>query len=305
MRITTLLIAVTILTTAAYSTPAAAADPATQPATTASTRPIIRLWDGDAPGALGSAATDIPTLTVFQPAPDKATGAALIICPGGAYGHLSDREGPPVAEWANTVGITAYVLKYRLGPRYHHPIEMGDARRALRLVRSHAADWHLDANRIGILGFSAGGHLASTTATHFDNGQADAADPIDRVSCRPDLAILMYPVITMTDPFVHKGSRTALLGDNPDPQLIDLLSNEKQVTAQTPPCLIFHGYDDRTVPIENTLMFVEACRKAGVSVEVHILEHGTHGFAMGGKDPVLTTWPATAARWLKNHKFAD
>ena len=163
--------------------------------------------------------------------------------------------------------------------------------------------WGLDAHRIGIIGFSAGGHLASTAATHFDTGNASATDPIDRVSSRPDVAILVYPVITFTDPYTHGGSRHNLLGDNPAPDLITLLSNEKQVTAQTPPCFLVHGSDDTVVPVENSLMFAMACHKAGVPFEIHVYEHGPHGFGLGGADPVLGAWPGACAKWLEHRGF--
>jgi acetyl esterase/lipase len=271
--------------------------------TMVTTQPSIRLWDGDAPGAHGAGDADVPTLTPFLLAPAKAGGAAFIVCPGGAYGHLAPHEGAPVAQWLNTLGIHAFVLKYRLGPKYHHPAEMLDVQRAIRLVRCRAEQWNLDPNRIGIVGFSAGGHLASTAATHFDDGIADDPDPINRVSSRPNLAILAYPVISMSDPYAHALSRQNLLGDNPDPALVLLLSNDKQVTAQTPPCFIIHAADDRTVPVENSLLFAMACRRHKVPVELHVFEHGPHGFGLGGKDPILSTWPAIAAQWLRRHKF--
>jgi acetyl esterase/lipase len=188
----------------------------------------ILLWPDGAPGAVGKEPVDIPTLTVYQPK-EKATGAAVIVCPGGGYSHLADHEGRPVAEALSSIGITAFVLKYRLGPRYHHPAPLLDAARAIRLVRSRAAEWQIDPKRIGILGFSAGGHLASTIGTHFDAGQPNSADPIEKVSSRPDLMVLIYPVITMTE-FGHSGSRKQLLGDNPSAEMVTLLSNEKQVT---------------------------------------------------------------------------
>jgi acetyl esterase/lipase len=278
-----------------------AATAATEP-TTAPSQPPIRLWDQDAPGARGSAVVDIPTLTPF-PVPDQQTAAAFIVCPGGAYQHLSPREGPPVAQWLNTLGINAFVLKYRIGPKYHHPVEMEDVQRAIRLVRARASDWHIDPKRIGIIGFSAGGHLASTAATHFDNGDHTAPDPVDRISCRPDLMILMYPVITMMDPYVHANSRLNLLGEKPDPALMSLLSNERHVIPDTPPCFIVHTADDRTVPVQNSLMFAMAMRDNRVPFELHIFEHGPHGFALGGKDPILSTWPGLAATWLKVHGF--
>jgi len=264
----------------------------------------LRLWSGDAPGAQGSSDKDIPTITIYKAAADKSTGAAIVVCPGGGYGALADHEGKPVAEWLNTLGITGIVLKYRLGPKYHHPVELGDVSRAIRTVRANAEQWKLDPKRIGVLGFSAGGHLASTAATHFDDGDSSASDPIDRVSSRPDLAILVYPVISMHEPYVHKGSRKNLLGDNPDPKLMDLLSNETQVTDKTPPCFLVHTADDRGVPVQNSIEFTLACLKHKVPVELHILEHGPHGFGLGGKDPVLSSWPGDAARWLQRHGFA-
>jgi acetyl esterase/lipase len=263
--------------------------------------PIV-LWPNGAPGAVGKEPLDIPTVTPYLPAKEKATGAAIIVCPGGGYSHLADHEGGPVAEWLSTLGITAFVLKYRYGPRYQHPAPLLDAARAIRIVRARAGEWHLDPNRIGILGFSAGGHVASTIGTHFDSGKPDAPDPIERLSSRPDLMILIYPVITMRE-FTHAGSKRMLLGENPAPELITLLSNEEQVTKNTPPAFLVHTADDPGVPVENSLRFAEALRKARVPVEIHIYEHGPHGFGLGGKDPILSTWPQRCAEWLKMHGF--
>ena len=261
----------------------------------------IKLWDAGAPGSLGSAPEDIPTLTPFIPK-ERANGAAIIVCPGGGYTRLADHEGRPVAEWLNTLGITAFVLKYRLGPKYHHPEPLQDAARAVRLVRSRAAEWKLDPKRIGVLGFSAGGHVASTIGTHFDGGQANASDAIERVSSRPDLLVLIYPVITMGE-FTHAGSKKQLLGDSPTPEMVKLLSNEAQVTKETPPTFLVHTANDAGVPVENSLHFAEALRKAGVAFEMHIYERGRHGFGMGGNDPILSTWPARCADWLKLNGF--
>jgi acetyl esterase/lipase len=289
-----------VLMASPFGTVRAATVPTTLPSESS-----VRLWDQEAPGAQGSANVDIPTLTLF-PVPDKkVTTAAFIVCPGGAYQHLSPREGPPVARWLNTLGVTAFVLKYRIGPKYHHPVEMEDVQRAIRLVRARASDWRIDPKRIGIIGFSAGGHLASTAATHFDDGNPAAPDEADRVSSRPDLVILMYPVITMMDPYVHASSRLNLLGEKPDPALMSLLSNERHVTPDTPPCFIVHTADDRTVPVQNSLMFALALRDNKVPVELHIFEHGPHGFALGGKDPILSTWPTLAASWLQAHGFVQ
>ncbi|HYJ46070.1 MAG TPA: alpha/beta hydrolase [Pyrinomonadaceae bacterium] len=264
-------------------------------------QPII-LWPEGAPGALGHEPTDIPTLTPYLPAPEKATGAAIVICPGGGYEHLSDREGRPVAEWLNSVGVAAFVLKYRIGPRYHHPAPLEDAARALRTVRARAKEWGLDAARIGILGFSAGGHLASTAGTHFDAGKADSPDPVERMSSRPDLMVLIYPVITMRAA-THAGSKRNLLGENPAPELVALLSNDEQVTKQTPPTFLVHTFTDATVPLENSLLFVAALRRAGVPLEFHLYERGRHGFALGDGDPALSSWTARCADWLRLRGF--
>ncbi|HEV7396382.1 MAG TPA: alpha/beta hydrolase [Pyrinomonadaceae bacterium] len=263
--------------------------------------PIV-LWPGGAPGALGKEPVDIPTLTPYLPPKEKVTGAAVIVCPGGGYTHLADHEGGPVAEWLNSIGVTAFVLKYRLGPRYHHPAPVQDAARAIRLVRSRSPEWGLDPQRIGILGFSAGGHVASTTGTHFDSGKPDAPDPIERVSSKPNLMILIYPVITMRDK-THAGSKMNLLGDNPSEELVALLSNEEQVTKDTPATFLVHTQTDTAVPVENSLMFVAALRKAGVPFEFHLYERGPHGFGLGGKDPILATWPDRCADWLRVHGF--
>ena len=264
--------------------------------------PII-LWPAGAPGATGQAPNDVPTLTPYLAPKDKATGAAIIVCPGGGYQHLADHEGGPVAEWLNSIGVTAFVLKYRLGPTYHHPSQLQDAARAIRTVRARAKEWALDPQRIGILGFSAGGHLAATAGTHFAAGQADASDPIERVSSRPDLMILVYPVISMRSS-THSGSRRNLLGEQPSPELVTLLSNEEQVTKETPPTFLVHTMTDTAVPVENSMMFAAALRKAGVPFEFHLYERGPHGFGLGTKDPILATWPARCADWLRVHGFA-
>jgi len=258
------------------------------------------LWPSGAPGALGDADSDKPAVTIYLPPADRASGAGVVIFPGGGYGHLSiDKEGKQIAEWLNARGVAGFVLRYRLGPRYRHPIELGDAQRALRLVRVRAAEFRLSPDRIGVWGFSAGGHLASTLGTHFDAGKPEAADPIERVSCRPAFLILAYPVVTLLDPYAHKGSRRNLLGDNPDPALVSSLSNETQVTAQTPPAFLFHTDADNGVPAENSVQFYLALRRAGVPAELHIYERGGHGAGLGASDPVLSTWPDRLADWLK------
>jgi acetyl esterase/lipase len=222
------------------------------------------------------------------------------VCPGGGYrGLAADHEGKQVAEWLNSLGVSAFVLQYRLGPRYRHPAPLQDAQRAIRMVRSRAKEWRVDPSRVGILGFSAGGHLTSTAATHFDEGRSDASDPIEREGSRPDFAVLAYPVITLYNPPAHAGSRANLLGDPADPALVELLSNERQVTARTPPAFLWHTADDSAVPVENSILFFQALRKAGVSAELHVFPSGRHGLGLAPDDPVVSQWPRLCARWME------
>jgi acetyl esterase/lipase len=278
-------------------------------------RETIPLWPGGAPGARGTDPDrDVPTLTIWLPRAEIATGSAVVVCPGGGYGFLAmDHEGKQIAEWLNSLGIAAFVLKYRLGPRYHHPAMLQDASRAIRTVRAGAGRWKLDPHRIAILGFSAGGHLASTAGTHFDAGQPDADDPIERVSSRPDRMILVYPVIALATPYGHAGSLKNLLGDNPSRALIESLSNERQVTRETPPTFLAHTNADTGVPAENSLLFAMALRKAGVPVELHLFERGRHGLGLGEgiaqfkvpPEPSFKAWPKLCETWLKNQGFLD
>jgi acetyl esterase/lipase len=257
------------------------------------------LWPDGAPGAVGNEDIDKPTLTPYLVPAGRGTGTAVVVCPGGGYLHLAmDHEGEQVARWLNSLGVEAFVLKYRLGPKYHHPVELGDAQRAIRTVRARAAEFRVMPDRVGIMGFSAGGHLASTAGTHFDAGKASDADPTERVGSRPDFLILGYPVISF-GPYAHKGSPRALLGDNPDPKLVESLSNELQVTAQTPPTFLFHTTEDKTVPVENSVLFYLALRKAGVPAEMHIYERGPHGVGLAATDEALSTWPGRLADWLR------
>jgi acetyl esterase/lipase len=258
------------------------------------------LWTDGAPGAQGTQDEDKPTLAPYIVPQGRGTGTAVIVCPGGGYEHLSmDKEGDQIARWLNSIGVTAFVLKYRLGPKYRHPVELGDAQRAIRTVRSKAVEYRVSPDRVGIMGFSAGGHLASTAGTHFDAGKADATDPIDRLSSRPDFLVLVYAVISFKPPYVHRGSLRALLGDQPDPKLVENLSNELQVTAQTPPTFLFHTSGDTTVPAENSALFYLALRKAGVPAEMHIYERGPHGVGLAQTDEALSTWPGRLADWLR------
>ena len=256
------------------------------------------LWPNGAPGALGTADEDKPSLTPYLA--KSPNGTAVIVCPGGSYTHLAmDHEGVQIAKWLNSLGISAFVLQYRLGPKYHHPAMIEDAQRAIRTVRTHALALHIQPDRIGIWGFSAGGHLASTAATHFDAGDPHAADPIDRAGSRPDFAILAYAVISLNSEFAHVGSRTNLLGQNPDPKLVDDLSNDQRVTPQTPPTFLFHTSADTTVPVENSVRFYLALRKAGVPAEMHIFQNGPHGVGLAPTDATLSAWGGLLANWLR------
>jgi acetyl esterase/lipase len=265
---------------------------------------VIPLWTGPPPGALGTADADIPVVTVYLPRTMTANTPAAVVCPGGAYRALaSNHEGRQVASYLNSLGVAAFVLRYRLGPRYHHPIELGDAQRAIRQLRSHAAEWRLDPARIGIVGFSAGGHLAMTASTRFDSGAATAADPVDRVSSRPDFAILGYPVISMTEEWTHKGSRTNLLGETYDPELAKSLSGERAVTKETPPTFLFQTNEDTAVPAENAVHYYLALRRAGVPAEMHVFEKGPHGVGLANDDPALSAWSGLLANWLRTRKL--
>lgn len=270
----------------------------------AATGDPIPLWAADAPEMSGVPAELVPTLTPYMPEPSRATGAAFIVCPGGGYAGLAPHEGEPIALWLRAQGIASFVLKYRHAPHFAHPIPLGDAQRAIRTIRARAAEWKVDPARIGILGFSAGGHLTASAGTHYDAGNAQAEDPIERVSCRPDALVLVYPVITMGEK-THAGSKKNLLGENPDPQLVELMSNEKQVTKDTPPTFLIHGVNDKAVDADNSTMFADALKREGVPFEYHLFEDGVHGFGLGEKFPHLKVWPVLCSNWLRAHKFAS
>ena len=267
----------------------------------------VPLWPDGAPGALGTNANDIPTLTAYLPDAANTTGAAMVICPGGAYMHLAPHEGNDYALWLNQHGVTCFVLKYRLGTSgYRHPAMLNDASRAVRWVRAHADEFKVDAHRVGIMGSSAGGHLAATLLTHFDAGDANAADAIERQGSRPDLGVLCYPVISMGE-FTHKGSKESLLGKNPDPELVQLLSNELQVTINTPPCFLWTTFEDTAVPIENTLLFAAALQRNHVPFDLHVYQKGGHGMGLKDKPPFANPhpWAGDCLFWLKVQKFAN
>lgn len=268
----------------------------------------IPLWVDAAPGALGNSAHDIPTITPYLPSSETATGSAVVICPGGGYGQLAEHEGEGYARFLNENGIAAFVLKYRLGSNdYRHPAMLQDASRALRLVRANASTWGIDPTRIAIMGSSAGGHLASSLLTHFDAGQPDHTDPVERQSSRPDVGILCYPVITM-GPGTHQGSRRNLLGAEPSADLIALLSSEKQVTADTPPTFIWHTAEDAAVPVSNSLAFATALASHGVPFGLHVYEKGAHGLGLGSRDYDPSRhhpWTKALLFWLREQRFLD
>jgi acetyl esterase/lipase len=260
----------------------------------------VLLWPDGAPGAVGEEDADRPSIRIYRP--ENPNGAAIVICPGGGYRVLAmDHEGHQIARWLNTIGVTGVVLKYRLAPRYRHPAPLTDVQRAIRYVRAHADELSLDADRTGVMGFSAGGHLASTVSTHFDDGAADADNPVERASCRPDFTILGYPVISLRKPFTHGGSVNNLLGENPDPQLVDSLSNETQVTARTPRAFLFHTGEDAAVPVENCLAYYRALVEHDIPAELHVYQNGVHGVGLGIADPVLFTWKDRLADWLQTN----
>jgi acetyl esterase/lipase len=262
------------------------------------------LWPAGAPGALGEEDVDKPTLTVFLPTAPNVTKTGVVVAPGGSYTHLAmEKEGFAFARWLNERGVAAFVLQYRLGPKYHHPIEIGDAQRAIRMVRAHAAEWGVATDHVGMWGSSAGGHLAATAGTKFEAGKADASDVVEQQGSRPDFLILSYPVITFHEPELHRGSFKNLLGDSPDPALADSLSAETQVTKDTPPTFIFTTTDDKTVPVLNSIMFYSALMKAGVPVEMHIFQQGTHGAGLAEANPQLSVWPDLLAKWMRERGY--
>lgn len=259
----------------------------------------LPLWPDGAPGALGSEEKDVPTLTAYLPAEGKSNGASFLVLPGGGYGALANHEGEAYARWLASHGIAAYVLKYRLGSSgYRHPVMIGDAARALRTLRTWARRDGRDPARIGIIGSSAGGHLASTLLVQHDGGQPDAADPIERESSRPDLGVLCYPVIT-SGGHAHRGSFNNLLGENPPAELLQQLSTELHVTGETPPTFLWHTSGDRAVPVQNSLLFASALAKAGVPFELHVYEKGGHGMGLPGPGKPAPPWDAELLRWLK------
>jgi len=267
----------------------------------------LPLWPAGAPGALGTSSNDIPTITPYLPDGTNATGAAMVICPGGGYAHLAPHEGNDYALWLNQHGIACFVLKSRLGSSgYHHPAMLNDVTRAMRWVRAHAAEYAIDSHRIGVMGSSAGGHLASSVLTHFDAGDPNAADKIEQQSSRPDLGILCYAVITLGE-FTHRGSRNNLLGTNQTAELVEYLSSERQVSDSTPPCFLWTTFEDKAVPMENTLLFAGALRKHNAPFALHVYEKGGHGMGLKDKPPFTHPhpWAGDCLFWLQERGFAN
>lgn len=274
---------------------------------------VINLWPEGVPGAKAIGAERIgdgkignvsePTLTVYGPAIDKPNGTAVIICPGGGYTRLStEREGVQYAGWLSTLGVTSFVLKYRMA-EFGHPAPMQDVLRAVRIVRSRAAELGIDPARIGVMGSSAGGHLAATAGTLFDHPLGLTGAALDGTSARPDFLMLLYPVITMDGPATHAGSRKALLGAAPGAEAVRLMSVETQVTAATPPTLLIHTQADKTVPVENSILFYQALTRANVPAELYLFEHGSHGMGMRTGLGTASDWPRRAEEWLRDRKL--
>lgn len=260
---------------------------------------FVLLWPNGAPKAMGEAEADKPGMWVY-PA-ENPNGAAIVICPGGGYSvHATDHEGVDPARYFNSIGVTAFVLRYRLSP-YRHPVPLMDAQRAIRLIRAGRERWGIDETRVGIMGFSAGGHLTSTAVTHFDRGNADAEDVIERQSCRPDFGILGYPVVSFVAEYSHRGSGRNLLGENAAEADLQALSNDQHVTQETPPVFLFHTSEDLAVPPQNSLAFYAACHKAGVPAELHIFQQGPHGVGLAFEHPALEQWITLAGTWLRQN----
>jgi acetyl esterase/lipase len=264
----------------------------------------LPLWEKGAPGSIGNEAKDIPLAKVRLPSSDKPTGA-LIICPGGGYGNLAmGHEGQEIAEWANEMGLAAIICDYRhRGKGYGHPAPLQDAQRAIRLVRTNAKQWNVDPARVGIMGFSAGGHLVSTVLTRFDFGDPNNADPIEHASSRPDYGILAYPVILFGQPGTHKGSEKNLLGESPDPKLVESFQSDLNVTKDTPPTFLFHTLEDKGVVPQNSVAFFAAMLRNGVSGELHVFEKGSHGKGLAKTIQGTSEWPNVCRRWLEGKQF--
>jgi len=261
----------------------------------------LNLWEGEAPLAKGNEPKDVTHVIVYLPKDTKKPTGAIVICPGGGYGGLAmDHEGHQIAAWANEMGMAGVIVSYRhRGKGYGHPAPLLDAQRAIRLTRAKAEDWNIDADRVGILGFSAGGHLTTTVLTHFDLGKEDSTNPVEQQSCRPDFGVVCYAVIALGESFTHRGSQRNLLGKEASSELIESLSNEKQVTADTPPCFVWHTAEDKVVPAENSLRFYSALVQHGVPSELHVFPKGRHGIGLGQTIEGAKQWPELCTHWLE------
>ncbi|MCQ4086774.1 alpha/beta hydrolase [Saccharibacillus sp. JS10] len=262
----------------------------------------ILLWQEGVPDALGTTDEDTPAIFPYLAKGDHR--AAVIVCPGGGYQFRADHEGEPIALWLNTLGISAFVIRYRVAP-YRYPSALSDVQRAIRILRHRAEEFRIDSKKIGVLGFSAGGHLASTAGTLYDEGNPQSPNPIEHHSSRPDLLMLCYPVITMEQPHTHQGSQIALLGADASTQDIEALSSERNVNANTPPTFLWHTSEDGAVPVENSLLFASALGRAGVLFDLHVYAQGGHGMGMATDDPHVRRWTDECASWLKLNRFAD
>jgi acetyl esterase/lipase len=296
-------LALAVLLLAAFAPPLTAQPDYLRAVDTPRTEP---LWSGAVPGALGTTDADTPTITFYQPNRSQATGTLVVICPGGGYQNLAmDHEGHQVARWLTSRGVAAAIVKYRLGPTYRHPAPLQDVLRAIRLVRARAAELNVKPDRIGVMGFSAGGHLASSAATLFDLPAAKVADGLDAVSSRPDFAVLGYPVIVFGSDVTHKGSQRNLIGEAPPAELVTALSTDRQVTGKTPPTFLFHTSEDTAVPPQNAVAFYLALKDAGVPAELHIYEKGRHGVGLAPDDRELSTWPDRLLGWMRGRGLLE
>ena len=268
---------------------------------------VIRLWPGAPPGVDSTSPADNPSLMLYLPEAETAVGSAIVICPGGGYARLAmGYEAHEICRWLNSIGVAGIILDYRhRGKGYSHPAPLHDAQRAIRTMRARAGEWKLRPNRIGIMGFSAGGHLASSAATHFDLGDPGSNDFVERVSCRPDFMVLGYPLISLTTEYVDKGTMHNLLGPSPSAEMRELFSNEKQVTRETPSTVLFHTGDDRPTAPENSVLFYLALRRAGIPAEIHIFEKGRHGLGLGQGLPGVSRWPELCEIWMRRRGFLE
>ncbi|MDG5787895.1 alpha/beta hydrolase [Evansella sp. AB-P1] len=260
----------------------------------------ILLWPDGAPLAKGTTPEDSPAITPYLV--EGKNNSAIIICPGGGYARRAHHEGEPVAKWLNSIGISAFVLRYRVAP-YQYPCALLDIQRAIRMVRYRSNEYGINPNKLGALGFSAGGHVVATAGTTFDTGDKNSKDPIDKLSSRPELLILCYPVITMREPFLHSGSKDNLIGSTPDEELLKKVCNDERVTVETPPTFLWHTSDDASVPVGNSLLFAQELNKNKVLFDLHVFAKGRHGLGLADGEEHVSTWTNPCTTWLKFNNF--